>query len=110
MSTLAFTLRQLTGKVRRFVQATTQDTDAMLAARRGECDRCGGCCKILFRCPFLREDPEGNSACRIYEQRFAQCRLYPIQPRDMLEVERCTYTFVAESIPIRVGAAAEPAE
>jgi uncharacterized protein len=110
MSILAFKLRQLTGKVRRFVQSTTQDTDSMVALRRGECDRCGACCKILFRCPFLAGDAQGNYSCRIYEHRFGQCRLYPIQPRDMLEVEHCSYTFVTEPIPIRVRPTAEPAE
>ncbi len=65
----------------------------MLARRQGECDRCGDCCKILFRCPFLTQDADGNSLCRIYEYRFTQCRHYPIQPRDLTEVSRCSYTF-----------------
>lgn len=31
--------------------------------RRGECNRCGQCCKLPFPCPFLRFDAEGLSSC-----------------------------------------------
>ena len=77
------------GKMRRFVQSTVlrQDTEPLLAKRRGECNRCGACCKILFRCPFLGTDAEGQYTCRIYEYRFAQCRLYPLHAADLRELE-----------------------
>jgi Fe-S-cluster containining protein len=89
---------QLKGKTRRFVQSSIlrQDPAPLLAKRRGECNRCGACCKILFRCPFLGTDADGQYTCRIYEKRFAQCRLYPLRAADLREIEgECTYTFEA---------------
>lgn len=100
---------QLRGKARRFVQAklVRQDHEALLASRRGECNRCGACCKILFRCPFLGTDAEGQYTCRIYEKRFAQCRLFPLHAADLRELrEQCSYTF--ETAPSR-EALPEPA-
>jgi uncharacterized protein len=102
---------QLRGKTRRFVQSSLlrQDTDALLARRHGECNRCGACCKILFRCPFLGTDAEGQYTCRIYEKRFAQCRLYPLHTKDLLELQgQCTYTFEPEPSPDH-GVLPEPA-
>ena len=97
---------QLKGKLRRFVQSSVlrEDTQPLLAKRQGECNRCGACCKILFRCPFLGTDADGQYTCRIYQQRFAQCRLYPLRPQDLREVEECSYTFEAEPV-----SASEPA-
>ena len=101
MADLALKTVQLRGKIRRFIQSNvlTEDTDALLARRKGECDRCGACCKILFRCPFLGTDEEGKYTCQIYEQRFAQCRLFPLHSRGLLEVEECSYTFDEEPAP-----------
>lgn len=103
---------QIKGKTRRFVQSTLvkQDTEALLARRQGECNRCGACCKILFRCPFLGTDAEGQYTCRIYEKRFAQCRLFPLHARDLLELkEQCSYTFAAEPERAAPSAVIEPA-
>lgn len=100
---------QLGGKVRRFVQANLQKerTQASLARRRGECNRCGACCKILFQCPFLKTDADGQYTCSIYEKRFSQCRLFPMHPRDLREVgEQCSYTFEDEKV--RADEAVEP--
>ena len=47
--------------------------------RRGECKRCGACCSIMFRCPHL----QGVNQCGIYEKRYKQCSLFPIDPRDL---------------------------
>jgi Fe-S-cluster containining protein len=90
---------QLRGKVRRFVQAKVleQDTEALLSRRRGECNRCGACCKILFRCPFLGTDSDGQYTCRIYDKRFSQCRLFPLHAQDLAELGgECSYTFDPE--------------
>src|SRR5215813_12491762 len=101
MTDLAMKTRQLRGKVRRFIQAKfmNQDTEALLAKRQGECNRCGACCKILFRCPFLGTDSEGQYTCKIYETRFEQCRLFPLHAADLREVAECSYTFLPTSTP-----------
>jgi Fe-S-cluster containining protein len=112
MADWALVTLQLRGKARRFVQATLaeQDTDGLLAQRRGECNRCGACCKILFKCPFLATDADGQYTCRIYEHRFSQCRLYPLHAADLLELEgQCSYTFEAEPSRASVRPLPEPA-
>lgn len=99
MADLALMTLQLRGKARRFVQAKLmrEDTEALLAQRKGECNRCGACCKILFQCPFLGTDADGQYVCRIYEKRFAQCRLFPLHARDLLELEQqCSFSFEPE--------------
>jgi len=101
MAGLTLKTVQLRGKIGRFIQSSvvTQDTDTLLAERKGDCDRCGACCKILFRCPFLGTDDEGQYTCKIYDQRFAQCRLFPLHAKDLLEVDDCSYTFEEEPAP-----------
>ena len=79
-----------------------QDTDALLSRRQGECNRCGACCKILFRCPFLGTDADGQYTCRIYEKRFAQCRLFPLHPGT------CVRSRSAATPSSRTGAAGGP--
>ena len=100
---------QIRGKVRRFVQGSLlrEDTEPLLARRQGDCNRCGACCKILFRCPFLTTDDEGQYSCRIYKMRFSQCRLFPLRASDLRELsEECSYTFEAE--PLRPASIPEP--
>jgi Fe-S-cluster containining protein len=101
MPGLSFVAMQVRGKLRRYVQANLiqQDNDSLAARRQGECNRCGACCKIVFRCPFLGTDEQGEYTCRIYEQRFAQCRLFPLHARDLLEVPECSFTFPDDPRP-----------
>ena len=101
MPGLSFVAMQVRGKLRRYVQANLieQDHDSLAARRQGECNRCGACCKIVFRCPFLGTDEQGEYTCRIYEQRFAQCRLFPLHARDLLEVPECSFTFPDDPRP-----------
>jgi hypothetical protein len=100
MADISLMKLQARGKVRRFLQSQfrKQEVHARVAERHGECDRCGECCRILFRCPFLRADGDGGYLCGIYQLRFEQCRHYPIQACDLREVGKCSYTFPAESV------------
>jgi hypothetical protein len=97
---LQFRAKQAKGKVRRFFRANlyTRENDALLARRQGECTRCGACCKILYKCPFLIEDaaPDGavQYSCAIYGDHYNQCRIFPLVPKDLEEIEEpCGYTF-----------------
>jgi len=101
MADLGLMVLQVRGKLRRYVQANVlkQDTEALLAKRSGECNRCGACCKILFQCPFLGTDAEGQYTCTIYEKRFAQCRLFPLHAADLREVAECSFTFTNDAAP-----------
>jgi uncharacterized cysteine cluster protein YcgN (CxxCxxCC family) len=107
MTDLAFKSIQLQGKLRRFFQASIlrEDTEPLIAKRQGECNRCGECCKIVFRCPFLGEDKPGEYTCRIYEHRFAQCQRFPLRARDLREVKACSYTFPDADLPSAAPAA-----
>ncbi len=103
---------QLRGKTRRFVQTSLlrRDMAPQLAKRHGECNRCGACCKILFRCPFLTTDAEGKYSCRIYQQRFASCRVYPVHAGELREIEGdCSYTFETQAAPQPATPLPEPA-
>src|SRR5687768_9327420 len=98
--------RQAHGKLRRFVNISfrKQDVVAALALRRGECNRCGACCELVFKCPFLKKNGDGTSLCGIYENRPNSCRLFPIEPRDIQEVRgTCSYYFIQK--PVRLGKA-----
>ena len=48
-----------------------------------------------MKCPFLTEKPNNEYECAIYGKRFNQCRLYPLVPKDLEEIEgaTCSYTF-----------------
>ena len=95
VGTLRFRLLQLQGKIRRYIRANvyTKDNEKMLARRQGDCNRCGACCMILVRCPFL-DEVEGEYTCQIHGEHFEQCRIFPLEARDLEEVEAdCSYHF-----------------
>ncbi|HEX8097794.1 MAG TPA: hypothetical protein VF507_07145 [Pyrinomonadaceae bacterium] len=66
-----FRARQAQGKLRRFVTINFRKQEVIqgLALRRGDCNRCGACCEILFKCPFLKKHRDGTTSCGIYEDR-----------------------------------------
>lgn len=65
--------------------------ERMRQRRRGECVRCGSCCRFLFKCPYL----ENGSHCTIYPRRFKQCADFPIDHRDLRYLEEsCGFYFV----------------
>jgi hypothetical protein len=62
--------------------------------RQGDCNRCGACCELVYRCPFLGKDAENSPYCRIYGGlRPANCHIYPFDALDS-EIEECSYTFI----------------
>lgn len=98
-----FRARQAQGKLRRFVSANFRKQEVIdaLALRRGECNRCGACCEILFKCPFLKKHGDGTSTCGIYDDRPNQCRLFPIERRDLDEVRgQCSFYFIEKPIKL----------
>jgi Fe-S-cluster containining protein len=84
----------LDGKLRRFVTSLILPVDR---GRRGECTRCGACCKFLVKCPFLREakDTPGQYSCAAYRIRPPQCRKYPRSKNEQIH-QPCGYWFEAE--------------
>ena len=98
-----FRARQAQGKLRRFVNINFRKEEVIeaLALRRGECNRCGACCEILFKCPFLKKHDDGTTTCGIYEDRPNQCRLFPIDRRDLEEVRgTCSFYFIEKPIKL----------
>lgn len=95
--------RQAHGKLRRFVNINfrKEEVVAQLSLRRGECNRCGACCEILFKCPFLKKHRDGTTSCGIYEDRPNQCRLFPIEKRDLEEVRgTCSFYFIERPVKL----------
>lgn len=64
------------------------------SSRRGDCNRCGACCKLPYPCPFLRYDEEGLSSCAVYLFRPPSCRKYPRTASENITAEQCGYYFI----------------
>jgi Fe-S-cluster containining protein len=62
--------------------------------RRGDCNRCGECCKLPYVCPFLRYDDNGMSSCAVYHVRPPSCRKYPRTADENVTPHVCGYYFV----------------
>ena len=61
--------------------------------RKGNCVRCGACCKLPNTCPFLTFDEHGLSVCKIYRLRPLNCRKYPRTESELLTADTCGYSF-----------------
>jgi len=86
---------ELLGKVRRFylVKFRREYVAKSISERKGQCRRCGACCSIAFRCPHLKE----RNHCAIYDKRYEQCGLFPIDDRDLKYLrDVCGFHFDAE--------------
>lgn len=87
---------QVLRKARRFGLGTfrpEQVARAIAENRGGECHRCGRCCELVYRCPFLGRDGRNLPCCRIYgDLRPSSCRNYPFDALDS-EVPGCGFTF-----------------
>ena len=73
------------------------------ANRLGSCNRCGQCCKLVFRCPFLREDQDNNFHCAAYKFRPPHCRQFP-RTQAQLDIvkDSCGYAFASNSIVVSI--------
>lgn len=88
------------GKFRRLYLTTfrPRKVEWMLEQRRGECVRCGACCKLGLTCPHL--DESNLPTCLIHLRRHRNCRHFPLDERDLFDRDRvspetkCGYWFV----------------
>ena len=73
------------GKIRRACLGVFRGgyVEAQAKLRQGECIRCGTCCKLLYECPHLEELADGTSRCKIHEDRPINCRIFPVNGRDL---------------------------
>ena len=94
------------GATRRWLMATFLPDNVLYRWKpyqKGECNRCGMCCKIVFKCPFFFEDGK-TTACMIYTTKHAvpPCVSFPADPNDLREVQRevapapCPFYFEGE--------------
>ena len=100
-----FTLQQILllayGKVRRWYVGHFRRAyiAQQTTARQGSCSRCGACCKLLFRCPFLLEEVPGTYTCRIHGNKPENCHIFPISKADLrdrdlvMPSQKCGYHF-----------------
>lgn len=93
-------LRLLWGKVRRLGLGLLRPGYVRRKAqlRRGACRRCGACCLLGHKCHFLRNSA-AVTECRIHGGRPPNCRLFPIDERDLADRDLvapgqpCGYSF-----------------
>jgi Fe-S-cluster containining protein len=62
-------------------------------ARIGSCRRCGACCKLPKKCPFLAFDKDGLALCKVYRLRSLSCRKYPRTSDEHLTCSSCGFSF-----------------
>lgn len=89
-------LGQFVRKWRRFFLGTFRQDyiqKAIAETRSGDCHRCGLCCELIYKCPFLGRDSQNLPYCRVYgDLRPANCRNYPFDKLDT-EIDTCGYSF-----------------
>lgn len=89
-------LGQVLRKCRRFYIGTFNPEyidESVKANRVGDCNRCGSCCELIYRCPFLGRDAQNLPYCRVYgDLRPANCRNYPFDEMDA-EIDHCGFSF-----------------
>jgi len=79
-------VRLLWGKVRRFALWLFRRAYVRrsIARRQGECRRCGACCQLGYCCQFLCRSGD-ITECRFHRIRPSNCRLFPIDERDLAD-------------------------
>ena len=91
-------LTRLGSKIRRLFLCTLKPryVEQQIQHRGGECVQCGKCCRLVFKCPFLGGTEE-NPRCMVYEGRPKPCIAFPIDERDLADVNfQCGYFFPNE--------------
>lgn len=69
--------------------------------RTGECNNCGACCRLPFRCTFLKSADDGKEYCSIYKIRPPNCRKFPRSLEQYSLVEKtCSFDF-SNSKPLK---------
>jgi len=75
------------GVMRRFLLFTFNKKyiEESSSKSRGECLRCGACCRLVLRqCPYLTFEEDGKSSCVKYNKtRMPNCVIFPIDHRDI---------------------------
>ena len=65
------------------------------AYRKGSCVNCGQCCRMVFKCPFLKY--KNNKAyCLIYSFRPLSCKKYPRTEKECLTTRTCGFKFIKD--------------
>lgn len=97
IKTINDNFQQAVGKVRRFylLHCRKNYVRRQLSLRRGECRQCAACCSLLFPCAAQTAN---NLCSRYHGRRWAVCEVFPIDSRDIRDVERnggeCGYYFI----------------
>ncbi|MEN8213760.1 MAG: hypothetical protein ABFR19_05290 [Pseudomonadota bacterium] len=62
--------------------------------RVGSCNQCGECCKLPFRCGFLKTTEDGENYCGAYHFRPLNCRKFPRTQAQLKAVDDvCGFSF-----------------
>ena len=61
--------------------------------RKGNCLRCGACCKLPNKCLFLAKNGSQEYYCKIHPFRPLNCRKYPRTYSEHITTETCGFTF-----------------
>lgn len=90
-------LQKIINKIRRYrlCKLNKGYITKQVEMRFGDCLQCGRCCRLTYRCPFL-VGLGSHIRCLIYHKgRPEQCRAFPIDNRDLMDVDfRCGYFFL----------------
>ena len=113
-STLPEHVRLAWGKMRRFWYARFGQAHIAgnLERRRGECARCGACCRLMLRCPMLAER-NGVTKCIAHDDRPDNCRIFPVDEADLADRNivmpgrACGFHFIARSRGSKTVSASE---
>ncbi len=99
-------IRSVAAKAERLIRAyiPVAESKSEEWIRTGACARCGQCCKLVWKCPFLITDNQNLSGCRIHANpwRPKPCPVFPANPDDQQQLknpERCGFRFKAQNSP-----------